>query len=122
MRNWLVFPAATSKLHQSTIFSQVISRVAPYVVADRVKPSDQVHYPGDEISVTFNSPVSDLPIFLCHFGLFFICAFKVNCDLPYWFDVVVTANGTVDYASGSQFIVGCLGNSIFVTIGGDDVS
>ena len=52
---------------------------------------------------------------------FYLLFAKVNCDLPYWFDVLVTANGTIDYASGSQFTVGCLGNSIFVTIGGDDV-
>ena len=44
---------------------------------------------------------------------------QVNCDLPYWFDVEVTANVTNFLAIGSEFKVQCKDNSIFVTIPGD---
>ncbi len=47
---------------------------------------------------------------------------QVNCDLPYWFDVEVTANVTNFLAIGSEFKVACEDNSIFVTIPGDQVS
>jgi hypothetical protein len=37
-------------------YFQTISRVDPYIVGD-FKPRNGIHYPGDEVSVTFNNPV-----------------------------------------------------------------
>ena len=45
----------------------------------------------------------------------------MNCDLPYWFDVLVYANTTKYLAVGSDFNVYCKDNSIFVQINGDIV-
>jgi hypothetical protein len=45
----------------------------------------------------------------------------VNCDRPYWFDVLVTANTTRSLAVGSEFSVACTDNTIFVTVNGDEV-
>ena len=49
-------------------------------------------------------------------------SFQVNCDLPYWFDVVVVANSSIYLAVESNFNVFCKDNTIFVRINGDQVS
>ena len=45
----------------------------------------------------------------------------MNCDLPYWFDVLVTANATKYLAVGADFSVACTDNTIFITIASDEV-
>jgi hypothetical protein len=45
----------------------------------------------------------------------------VNCDLPYWFDVNMVANGTNSLAIDSNFNVFCKDDTIFVRINGDKV-
>ncbi len=45
----------------------------------------------------------------------------MNCDLPYWFDVNVVANGTKALAVNSNFNVFCKDDAIFVRINGEKV-
>ncbi len=41
----------------SLFLNQTIARVAPHIVATSIKPENQIHVPGEEISVTYNKPV-----------------------------------------------------------------
>ena len=100
---------------------QTISRVAPHRVVTKLRPTNSELVAGQEISVTFNEPVG------CHsfhsFGqICMIAFFQVNCDKPYWFVVSVSVNGDRNLAIGSEAIVSCEANTIFVEIGGIQVS
>ncbi len=44
-------------------------------------------------------------------------SFQVDCDRPYWFVVSVSVNGVRNLAIGSEAIVSCEANTIFVEIG-----
>ena len=36
---------------------QTIARTVPHIVPTALLPSNNIHYPGDVISVTYNAPV-----------------------------------------------------------------
>ncbi len=79
----------------------MISRTIPVVIPSSLVPSNGVHHPGSEISVTFNVDIS--------------------CDRPYWFEVRATVNKTRTLAVGSELQVHCQDRTLYLEIGNDEV-
>jgi len=94
----LSFPPPGVDEYYSQVVQGTIRRVSSHRVVTQLHPTSSELVAGQEISITFNE--------------------LVNCELPYWFATRVTVNGVRTLAIGSEAIVSCQANTIFIEIGG----
>ena len=85
------------------------------MVPVQVQPDNGVHRLGEAIFVKFTTDVCALLLLVVSHEL------QVNCDKPYWFDVRIVLDSTRTLAAGSEFMVFCQDDSLYIEIGGDNV-